>query len=92
MREPANIPEMKPSGPLPKTDSPSAEGEGSAGRKVIVREGDSLEKLAKSVYGRMDEGILNLLKKNNPDIKNINRLRVGQEIHFPPAPDRNPGG
>jgi len=59
---------------------------------IIVKEGETLLELAANVYGRSDESILNLLKKHNPGIKNINFIEVGQKIVFPPltASDQGP--
>jgi phage tail protein X len=56
------------------------------GRIVTVKEGDSLTKLAESIYGRRDKSVVNLLKENNPGINNINIINVGQKIYFPPLP------
>lgn len=61
--------------------------EGPPGQTVIVKAGDSLSKLAGSIYGRMDQSVLNLLKENNPDIENINMINVGRKIYFPPLPE-----
>ena len=53
-------------------------------KSVIVKEGDTLSKLAAAVYGRADEDNLKLIHKHNPEIKDINRIEVGQKIIFPP--------
>ena len=53
-------------------------------KSVIVKEGDNLSKLAAAVYGRTDEDNLKLVRKNNPEIRDINRIAVGQKIIFPP--------
>lgn len=58
--------------------------EPSAGAKrIAVKEGDYLAKIAMGVYGRADRYILELIKKNNPEITDINSISVGQEIVFP---------
>jgi len=53
-------------------------------KTVIVKRGDNLTELAIQVYGWTDEGIVNLLKRNNPDILDVNLIEIGQEIVFPP--------
>lgn len=53
-------------------------------KTVIVKKGDNLTELAIQVYGWTDEGIINLLKKNNPDLLDVNLIEIGQEIVFPP--------
>jgi phage tail protein X len=50
---------------------------------VIVKEGDTLTGLAMTVYGRINENILNLVHRHNPDIKNMNWIDIGQKIVFP---------
>ncbi|MBW1922167.1 MAG: AAA family ATPase [Deltaproteobacteria bacterium] len=51
---------------------------------VVVKEGDTLTGLAASVYGWVDEGIIEMLKRSNPQIRDINWIDVGQKITFPP--------
>ncbi len=58
-------------------------------RAVIVQQGHSLGKLAADIYGRVDPGILEHVKKHNPEIENINVIQVGQKIFFPPIPGRD---
>ncbi|MBW1802995.1 MAG: AAA family ATPase [Deltaproteobacteria bacterium] len=53
-------------------------------KTITVKEGDKLSDLARAVYGKMDQSILDLLINNNPNIKDIHRIRVGQKILFPP--------
>ncbi|MBW1797524.1 MAG: SPOR domain-containing protein, partial [Deltaproteobacteria bacterium] len=50
---------------------------------IIVKEGDTLAQLSAHIYGRVNDRILRLVKEHNPDIKNIDRIDVGQEIVFP---------
>ncbi|MFP3928716.1 MAG: AAA family ATPase [Desulfobacteraceae bacterium] len=52
-------------------------------RVVVVKQGDSLARLAAEVYGRADEEILDLIQRRNPEIEDINSIRVGQKILFP---------
>jgi type II secretory pathway predicted ATPase ExeA len=53
-------------------------------RSVIVRRGDTLIQLAVAIYGRADTDILELIKRHNPELLDINRISVGQELKFPP--------
>lgn len=53
-------------------------------KSVQVKEGDYLAKLALNHYGRADRDILKLIQENNPTIRNINWIDVGQTIVFPP--------
>ena len=48
-----------------------------------VKKGDSLYKLTRNVYGYADDQLVAWVKQNNPWIKDINNLSVGEEIIFP---------
>jgi type II secretory pathway predicted ATPase ExeA/phage tail protein X len=50
---------------------------------IIVKEGDTLAQLSAHIYGRVNDRILSLVKENNPDIKDVDRIDVGQKIVFP---------
>jgi phage tail protein X len=54
------------------------------GQIVIVKGGDTVERLARRIYGRVDDGILALVQKHNPSIRNLNFILPGQELVFPP--------
>jgi len=56
---------------------------------VRVKEGDTLTKLSIEIYGRNDSTILDMISRHNPDLKDINRISVGQEILFPSLPGKN---
>jgi hypothetical protein len=49
----------------------------------IMSKGDYISKLALEVYGYANEEILALIKKHNPQIKDINRVEVGEKVLFP---------
>lgn len=51
----------------------------------IVAPGDTLAGLTFDVYGRVDRPMLDWVKRNNPEIVNIDRIAVGQMIEFPPV-------
>ena len=76
--------EATPTVPLIEaTDFVSAKEETEGEETVLVREGDTLTKLIIKTYGYINDDILDLVKKHNPDIENINLIEVGQEIIFP---------
>lgn len=49
----------------------------------IVNEGDTLARMAIDIYGQVNDQLLNLIKDNNPGIKDINLISTGQIIRFP---------
>jgi type II secretory pathway predicted ATPase ExeA/phage tail protein X len=68
----------------------SKEGSGdfrAAGETVVVQHGDTLDKLAKRIYGRSDEKIWEMIQKSNPDILDVDFIRPGQTLLFPPLPE-----
>jgi type II secretory pathway predicted ATPase ExeA len=52
-------------------------------KSVIAKEGDTFIRLAEKAYGYVGEEELDLLKRYNPEIKNINQIEIGQKISFP---------
>ncbi len=50
---------------------------------AIVREGDTLEKLAKMVYGSSDPLYIQRVLAYNPQIRNSKKIFPGQDIAFP---------
>lgn len=59
----------------------------SSGRVRVVKKGDSLSSLVTEVYGVKDgrdmERLVDIVKKNNPSIRDIHMIVVGTEIVFP---------
>jgi type II secretory pathway predicted ATPase ExeA/phage tail protein X len=53
------------------------------GKTIIVQDGDTLDKLAKKIYGRSDERIWEMIQKSNPDIRDVDFIRPGQRLYFP---------
>jgi nucleoid-associated protein YgaU len=53
---------------------------------VTVKKGDSIFKMALEIYGTSNETILELIKKHNPQVKDLNRISVGEQIVFPKFP------
>ena len=52
--------------------------------KVRVRRGDTLSYLSFKIYGRYDLQIAEVLKRENPQVRDIDRIYAGQELRFPP--------
>ncbi|MCX5907790.1 MAG: FecR domain-containing protein [Deltaproteobacteria bacterium] len=50
---------------------------------IKVRKGDTVSYLSFKIYGRFDPRLAELLKKENPRIKDIDWIYPGQEIRFP---------
>ncbi len=55
--------------------------------KVRVRKGDTFSYLSFKIYGRFDSQIAEILKKENPQVKDMDRIYVGQQLNFPPPGD-----
>jgi phage tail protein X len=51
---------------------------------IIAKEGNTVTELATKVYGWANQGVIDLLGKNNPGIGNVNWIHEGQRIFFPP--------
>jgi nucleoid-associated protein YgaU len=60
---------------------------GDLGETIVVKNGDTLTKLARKIYGRSDDEILDLILKHNPGIRNPDLIRRGQKLIFPPLPE-----
>jgi type II secretory pathway predicted ATPase ExeA len=58
-----------------------------AGQTIVVEPGDTLGKLSSKVYGRSSDRLLEIIKKNNPEIRNPDLILPGQKLIFPPLPD-----
>lgn len=56
------------------------------GKLITVRAGDTLERLARRAYGRVDDEILKHVQKHNPAVTDLDLILVGQIILFPPLP------
>jgi general secretion pathway protein A len=52
-------------------------------RVVMVKPGDTLLGLSMEIYGYADEELLKCIQSENPEIKNVNIIEVGQRIVFP---------
>ena len=59
------------------------------GTVISVSVGDTIAELAADYYGRVDSGILQAIKEENPNLTSIDLIYEGQEIFLPdinPAP------
>lgn len=81
---PAIVPQPAPEVRVEATAGPVANAERPDWQTVTVKAGDTLTELAIMVYGRVDESILSSVKDNNPQIRDIDRIEIGQRIVFPP--------
>jgi len=68
---------------LKDEQTPQQEADRGQYRSVTVRRGDTLMQLAVDVYGRADTAILELIRRHNPEIVDVNKISVGQELRFP---------
>ncbi len=57
--------------------------------RIQVRKGDTLSYLSFKTYGKYDLEIAAILKKENPQIKDINLIYAGQILNFPTAENMN---
>jgi general secretion pathway protein A len=54
---------------------------------LVVKKGDFVTKLLMAAYGRVDEDLLKNFRELNPQIANINKIKVGEEIVLPKLPN-----
>lgn len=52
----------------------------------IIQKGDQLAQVAREVYGVSNPAVFAWIKQNNPHLQNVNRLKVGMQLTFPPLP------
>jgi type II secretory pathway predicted ATPase ExeA/LysM repeat protein len=58
-----------------------------AGQTIVVERGDTLGKLSSRIYGRSNERVLEIIRKNNPAIRDPDLILPGQTLVFPPLSD-----
>src|SRR5262249_41274369 len=80
---PAPSPKVEASSPSPATSEPASAVP--AAIRTGKRGGQNL-KVALEVYGSSDSAVLDWIKKNNPQLRNLNRLEVGTQLTLPPLP------
>ena len=81
------IPPKPPVGEAARRELVERGGRGDLGKTIIVQDGDTLERLARRIYGRVDDEILVFVQKHNPAISDIDLIRTGWELYFPPLPE-----
>ena len=63
-----------------KKEAPS---EKPRGRTVSVKEGENISSLAKQYYHALNPSLLDFILEFNPQIADLNRISIGQQIHLP---------
>jgi nucleoid-associated protein YgaU len=54
----------------------------------VVKRGDTLSRLLVEVYGYKNDKLFAMVQQANPQIQDVNKIWIGDEIHFPhPIPD-----
>jgi general secretion pathway protein A len=81
-RDPAGSPALLENGQRPQ-DLASEVRKVEAPLVRVLHKGDYISRIALEVYGSASEEILALIKKHNPQIKDINRVEVGEKVLFP---------
>ena len=76
-------PSVLPSAALPPVPVASLP-ERLAAAVVTVSTGDTLSWLLYSVYGRADETVVDIAHLANPDLDDVDQLKTGQRLRFPP--------
>ena len=51
-----------------------------------VKKGDQIARVALEVYGSSSNAVLDWIKKNNPQLRNVNVVDVGTQLTLPPLP------
>jgi|RhiMetdeSRZDD1v2_1073273.scaffolds.fasta_scaffold45932_4 general secretion pathway protein A len=51
-----------------------------------VKKGDQIARVALEVYGSSSNAVLDWIKKNNPQLRNVNLVDVGTQLTLPPLP------
>ena len=51
-----------------------------------VKKGDQVSRVALEVYGSSNNAVLEWIRKNNPQLRDLNRVDVGMQLTLPPLP------
>ena len=51
-----------------------------------VKKGDQVARVALEVYGSSNNAVLEWIRKNNPQLRDLNRVDVGMQLTLPPLP------
>ena len=49
----------------------------------VVKEGDTFAELVAMVYGHTDEKNIQMVKEHNPELSDVNQIKVGQKLKIP---------
>jgi general secretion pathway protein A len=80
---PEQPPKLAVSPPSPETSEPAP------AVPVTVRtvkRGDLIARVALEVYGSSNSAVLDWIRKNNPQLRDLNRVEVGMQLTLPPLP------
>ncbi len=83
------------SAPPPVNEKPTVEDniglrENAKAVTIVVKRGDHLIGLLHDYYGFVDENLIELVRRKNPEIKDADVITPGQRILFPTLPGSNP--
>jgi general secretion pathway protein A len=80
---PALLPQLAAPPPAPETSEPA-----SAVPTTVytVKKGDQISRVALEVYGSSNSAVLDWIRKNNPQLWDLNRIEVGMSLTLPPLP------
>jgi len=51
-----------------------------------VKKGDQVARVALEVYGSANSAVLDWIRKNNPQLRDLNLVDVGTQLTLPPLP------
>ncbi|MGC9195171.1 MAG: AAA family ATPase [Syntrophobacteraceae bacterium] len=71
--------------PKAETLPPETIQKGQLASSMVVKKGDSVNKLLLDIYGKVNESTLASFKNLNPQIKNLNKIEAGKKIFLPPV-------
>jgi phage tail protein X len=55
-----------------------------------VKKGDQIARVALEVYGSSNSAVLDWIRKNNPQLRDLNLIDVGTQLTLPPLPAGDP--
>jgi type II secretory pathway predicted ATPase ExeA/phage tail protein X len=58
-------------------------------KTLIVKKGDTVTEMATTVYGFVNDALVEKIKESNPGIADLNWIKAGQKIVFPPLDRSN---
>jgi len=51
-----------------------------------VKKGDQVARVALEVYGSSSNAVLDWIRKNNPQLRDLNLIDIGTQLTLPPLP------